>query len=580
MALTKDWLLQEAGSKVYFRGVSIHSSQPLKVQKTGNHYEAYIWGTEKYYVTMDADGWPPACSCTCPYDFGYICKHIVALGLAILDGNFREPAAGFTEIEEAEVEDDLDAAFYRNTFLKASQEEQNAFLKQLFTKHPNIRAQFRRFVQSDQQAVDTVDVVNIRDSVHGKLDSLDIDIPYDFYDDEGDGIRDLGLSTIESVLRPYFANAASKFAKGDLKSGVAILAGIYEGCHNLEEPFLEEIGVEWEVISDFESDVLEVFTEQLETVSQTLKQVIAENTKIVEAIDQLFARIHFYNEDQKSKSHPMVYNLEDWNSLLNQFLEFEETAAYFLNHLEKEDLLDEPSTGALVLKIAEKIDNEALWLKSAEANAGYDPKIALQLLAFYDEKKDTASFYRVAQNVYAEHPPALSGYLADTISPQENRTFFVQVLSFHSLNYRSIKHYKMVRHHMTNHEKQMFLNQARADWNKAFYLQVLEVEEDYATLLELAKQNINELAFIIFLRPLISADSDACWKMTAERIKSLLRTGTRGREWYRSFAEELNLISSINLQYAQKVKALVSVLLSEFPRLIAMKDEFRKARLI
>ena len=243
-------------------------------------------------------------------------------------------------------------------------------------------------------------------------------------------------------------------------------------------------------------------------------------------------------------------------------------------------MLDEPSAGTLVLKIAEKIDNKALWLKTAEANASYNPKIALQLLEFYNEKKDTASFYRVAQDVYAKHPLALSGYLADTISPQENRTFFVQVLSFHSLNYRSIKHYETVRHHMTDQEKQMFLHQARAGWNKDFYLQVLEVEEDYATLLELAKQNINELVFIIFLRPLISADPDACWNMTTKRIKSLLRAGTRGREWYHSFAEELNLISSINSEYAQKVKALISVLLSEFPRLIAMKDEFRMAKLI
>jgi len=582
MALSKDWLLEEAGTKVYYRGVDIHQSQPIKVKRNGTQYEAYIWGTEKYHVKIDTGAWEPDCSCTCPYDYGYVCKHIVALGLAILEGNFTEAEVNYIDIEEAEIEEYFDAEFYRNTFLQAPSEQQNAFIKLLFTKHEHIRAQFTRFVQNDRQAVEAVDVdiIQIKNSVHGKLDSLDISIPYDFYDDEGDGIRELGLSEIKNILQPYFSNARSKFSKGDLRAGVAILTGVYEGCHNLEEPYLEEMGVEWGVISDFESDVQEVFVEALEGVSSALNTVIVRSDKTVEAIDQLFDRVRFYNEDETSRSHPMVYDLKAWEPLLDQFISLEGAAAHVLQCLEREDLLDEPSCATLILKIANETDDEALWLESAKANATYNPKIALQLLEFYDEQGEIAAFYHLAKDTFAAHPRALSGYLADKISPKYHRTFFVQVLSFHSLNYHSIKHYEQMRDVMTEPERDMFLQSANMQWNYNFYAKVLAVEKDYEKLLNLVKKHIAHPEYIIFLRVLAQAKPEICWNMTAERIDSLLQAGQRGRDWYRSFAEELKLIGDVSSEYAQRVKALASVLMSDYPRLRALKDEFQMAKLI
>jgi len=46
-------------SVVYHRGEDIYRAQPLKVRKTGELYEATVWGTERYEVTINLEDEEP-----------------------------------------------------------------------------------------------------------------------------------------------------------------------------------------------------------------------------------------------------------------------------------------------------------------------------------------------------------------------------------------------------------------------------------------------------------------------------------------------------------------------------------------
>lgn len=81
-------LRRMARPRVFQRGVSIFESGAIRrIVRRGEHVQASIQGSypDPYQVRLaaDAEGITEA-SCTCPYDHGGLCKHLVALGLCMV----------------------------------------------------------------------------------------------------------------------------------------------------------------------------------------------------------------------------------------------------------------------------------------------------------------------------------------------------------------------------------------------------------------------------------------------------------------------------------------------------------------
>ncbi|MFN7116665.1 MAG: SWIM zinc finger domain-containing protein [Saprospiraceae bacterium] len=574
MAFNKNWLRTMAESAVFQRGEDIYRAQPIKVNKDGAIYTAKVWGTARYEVVINLEEEEPICSCTCPYDYGDICKHIVAVGLAIIDNKVHTNNRTPDFIEDAEIEETPEPDFYRTVFLEAKLSTQAAFLKQLFEKNTAIREQFLHFIKADKPAFQKDDILKIRDIIHQKLNTLEVEYDYNEYDYEGNGMYDSGLAAIEEVVTPYFKNADTKLHQGNLTGAVAVLAGVYEACHNLEAPLLAD-EYEWEMFSDFESDVMGIFIGQLQELSNHLPNIIIDPINLTKAINIIFERINYYTEDPASRSHPMVYDLKEWEPLLLQLLIDKQIAKDLYNMLQEEELIDD-STANIVLKIAELTGDEALWLKTAEANAPHDPKIALQLLNKYYEAINMDAFYKIATAVYDTHQNIISSYLADIIMPERDRPFYMKVMQHHTRLYKSIEHYKRLREVMNPAEKERFIHSLRNDWQPNFYIQVLEVEQDWDTLLKTAKANIQSMNYLLYLKAVVAARPQECWALTTERIQTLLAAGTRGREWYRTFADELHTLGSVSPDWMQQARAFGVSVLSAYARLNAMKEEFRR----
>ncbi len=71
----------ERGSAYYYEDNAVGH-----IRRTGDVLKAKVEGTETYRVelTIRADK-PPKIYCDCPYDYGDVCKHGIALGVAVLD---------------------------------------------------------------------------------------------------------------------------------------------------------------------------------------------------------------------------------------------------------------------------------------------------------------------------------------------------------------------------------------------------------------------------------------------------------------------------------------------------------------
>lgn len=132
----------ERGSDYYDQG------RVKKVMNERNVYEGKVKGTSTYDVRLVADGHALDFTCNCTYEMGGICKHAVAMGLAILDGEYE-----FTPEEVSKLqEENRTTIAYSNTYLFeevfyiAKDELKTQFLHQLLTQNEQLRNDFIQYV--------------------------------------------------------------------------------------------------------------------------------------------------------------------------------------------------------------------------------------------------------------------------------------------------------------------------------------------------------------------------------------------------------------------------------------------------
>ncbi len=79
--------------KIVERGLNYYRSGDVKkLEKVSeNEFSAVVFGSEKYsiYVKINGDAIIEH-ECDCPYDWGNVCKHEVAVFYAIRNGNFTD----------------------------------------------------------------------------------------------------------------------------------------------------------------------------------------------------------------------------------------------------------------------------------------------------------------------------------------------------------------------------------------------------------------------------------------------------------------------------------------------------------
>jgi uncharacterized Zn finger protein len=134
-----------ARGEAYYRNGAIFDTV-----KRGNELEGRCEGSEyvPYHVrvTLDEAGNIKATSCTCPYDWGGDCKHIVALLLAY----FHEPES-FEE--RAPVQD---------TLMERTKEQLVTLIRQMVARYPDLQALIDRPVPGQQPAGQPLDTAPFR----------------------------------------------------------------------------------------------------------------------------------------------------------------------------------------------------------------------------------------------------------------------------------------------------------------------------------------------------------------------------------------------------------------------------------
>ena len=146
---TEEELKALVARKIFERGIAYFEDGAVgSIRQEDNVFKARVRGTETYRVSLKIrPTGPPTIACDCPYDYGDVCKHGIALGLAVLDlvkdgdGIAQPTPAAPAVLNKAEKL----ARVLNGAWSRTSDKEKLAFLRQLLAQKPN---QLRRFLEA------------------------------------------------------------------------------------------------------------------------------------------------------------------------------------------------------------------------------------------------------------------------------------------------------------------------------------------------------------------------------------------------------------------------------------------------
>ena len=131
----------ERGSDYYDQG---------RVKKVVNHkniFEGQVKGTSLYDVKLIADGHSLDFTCNCTYQMGGICKHCVAMGLAILDGEYEQIREDHKAMSNMPSVPMLSHTYtFEEIFYLTKDELKAQFLHQLLAQNETLQHEFIQYI--------------------------------------------------------------------------------------------------------------------------------------------------------------------------------------------------------------------------------------------------------------------------------------------------------------------------------------------------------------------------------------------------------------------------------------------------
>ena len=586
----------------YFRSGSVGP-----ITRAGDQFKANVHGTYPYKVqlTLKAGG-EGQLKCNCPYDFEGICKHTVALGLAVIeqfgpDLNASRAAAQLPDASLAALE-----AALRRTPADA----QLAFLAGLLHQNEALRRQFLAHVApaagpTPPAPPANITIESISTEVYEALSDLAFDEELlDAYDPgyryaEEDGLLAAADEAIAAVLIPHAEAVAEALHAGYLTEALRHWVGVYEGSA-ATAPAADDydlFGYEG-YPAHVQGHWLELLAEQ--EITQLLETTAFAPAEIEAALALLFGH---YQEPASPKKQlasgqktgflaaagpgtalPVPPHFHD---LLHALAHDPATAAR-LRPLLLAATVPDLGLARVLLRVAEALADEPLWLRTSETFAAHDAALTVQLLDRYRASGDRASLRRVLGQQCEKFPHVLNSYILSHLTPAEDEALYLAALAQRCRHTHSLPDYQVLQAHWPPAQRRAFVDEQlalglRTGNNPLFGAELLVAENRPAELLPyLRRLNWQWQRSIPEVLALAApTHPDDCLETVMERAETLLQdpANGRGRATYQRIAAWLTALATV-AELRPPVALFAAHLYTEYARLNALREELRAARLV
>ena len=548
-----------------------------KIVRKGNLFAGKVYGTRIYEVSLNIFNGELIFKCNCPYDFGGICKHKVAFALEILDGKYIE-----NNIDE---EKSFSNEEFENSFAKAKTGKKLKFLKQLLDRDMDLQQQFIEFTKDVSENLDNIvgkkiDVV--KNQIHNELSSLDFDNienEYennhygDYWNDEG--LYDFADEMIQDVFTPYIDQAANYLKKGNLLDGIRINLGIYEGAQNLPELDNDDYCI---FDGEYNASVQHILKESINNIALAMNEIVKSDEATLQIIDLIFKRIKAYDVENDDDEDGIYYNIKDFEKLFQALVVNKKTATYLYKQI-KNNNSENSGASYIILNIAEILNDETLWINTAETFSSNDKEITRRLIEKYKSKKLEKDFIRIAKMAFDNWPNDFDLYLINNLNKKQETGLYINALKNYVRDKHKIKYYEILRHYLTDIEKFRLVNEFKDSHNQVFYVQLLETEKRYQEILDCAEQNKDSYDFDKLIIPILNIYPSECFTLIVNNNNTAMDSYGRNRKTYQSMIKTLRLLKQITSKKEESVLFL-NKLYNHKPNLPALKDEMRQANLV
>ena len=142
--------------KIFERGSAYYCEDNAvgRIRRTGDTFKAKVEGTETYRVELTIRaGKPPKIYCDCPYDYGDVCKHGIALGLAVLEWVGPDAPEQAPVTPEVLTGKDRRAHLLTAAWARTSDRQRLDFLRQQLLQKPKQLHRFLEAFEFDEAAL-------------------------------------------------------------------------------------------------------------------------------------------------------------------------------------------------------------------------------------------------------------------------------------------------------------------------------------------------------------------------------------------------------------------------------------------
>jgi len=449
------------------------------------------------------------------------------------------------------------------------------FLKQLLLKDSDLQQQFLQFTVEEKADLDSITAMNIealRDEIWGEISAIDPDSEvesscyYNHYENE-----ELGDDLLTAIFNPYTVKAIDFVRKGNYLDAFRIILAIYE-LRLIETPEIDDNN--YFVFNDeIESYIDGFIFSSIAKFNAELKHRVL-SVEMVHLLQALF--FERYIKSEQDSVCEISYDISYFELFFEQIIDKIENATSLLENINKYHI---DNAENIVLHIADVMEDNKLYLKVANDSFMNNREVALKLQKRYKELHMQSELARVSQMLFEkeDYKEEYALFVIENIDKALYEKLYIRALKLYVLSEHSIEHYTILRAYLDEHKRVIFIKNFENIYNKHFYVQLLEIEKQYETILEFVAKNRHSYDLHTIIKPIVSIYPNEVFDIL--KAESDKQVNLRGRSSYARASQLLQLMLSVP-EKREALKAYVSKLYNHQPRLPALKDELRKAGLL
>ena len=541
----------------YYRGEDYYEIGAVRnLVLEGDAYRAHVHGTRRYTVRIRGSGDDLDASCTCPYDWGGICKHIVATMLAILDqpeGGQAPKRISVSEPEESVPVDDILASL--------SAEQLRSFVRLQISEYPKLAENLKIFSQGRAETDKTVEAYDAE--ITADLEAGDFKGPHDYeynyydrYDDDYDAEDD--SDTVDGILRPYRDTASKYQAQGNWIESAKIHEAIVQACTKMAAAErIDEDDQDYddydEIYEDYlESECRREAQQALAHWAETLSEATPKKDKqrVLKRFVEIFAK-DLYSLGSKN-----------WEEAFKAAVRTASEAKIALSHLKglkvKRLNQDSEKAGALLHLLNLSGDTDR-FIRVGKNAIHRHPHLALPLAEKLMEVKKRTEAIKIAQaalkrtenddlHISFEHDETrelLLRFLIRIYDPRKDYRRLIQHSKLLLFEKNEPDDYLFLRDLLrTRKEREQLIQEIKTNCSPDALIDILSLEERWEDLLECARSHTEEPEFPQMIQVLQDRFPAECFKIYQKVLWKIVNSGT-GQGIYRQAAHHARQMAKI-----------------------------------